>query len=476
MKFDRYEDFDAVALAGLVNRGEMQPIEILDAAIERIEARDGRVGAIRLEMFDRARERAARLMPEDGPLAGVPYLIKDLGIIIDGTPTTNGMACLKDVSAKGTSTAVTRLEAAGAVVCAKTASSEMGLSYSTEPKSFPPTRNPWNLERTAGGSSGGAAAAVASGMVPAAHASDGGGSIRVPAACCGLFGLKPTRGRVPMGPVIGEGWSGLATQHAITRSVRDSAALLDATAGPETGDPYWAPPPPDSYLSEVGRDPGRLRIALQLDAGPSYPTVPACRAAAEEAARLCQSLGHVVEEAAPMLDETAFAEAFLTIVAAHTADDIASFSMFLGRQIDEGELETQTALLARRGRELTAADYARARNSIQMVGRQLGQFFQTFDVVLTPTLAQPPVPLGHLDTDLPDPQEALRRAGAFSPFTQLANATGCPAANIPLVWSEDGLPLGNMFMAAMGGETLLLRLAAQLEQARPWWNRRPPGF
>jgi Asp-tRNA(Asn)/Glu-tRNA(Gln) amidotransferase A subunit family amidase len=322
----------------------------------------------------------------------------------------------------------------------------------------------------------GAAAAVAAGIVPAAHASDGGGSIRVPAAYCGLFGVKPTRGRVPMGPVLAEGWSGLATQHAITRSVRDSAALLDITAGAEAGDPYCAPPAPDSYLSEVGRDPGRLRIALQLQAGAGYPTDPACRAAAEEVARLCESLGHTVEATAPEFDEGAFADAFLTVVGAHVAAESDNIAAALGGKLKEGDLETQTRWLANLGRARAAADYARARDTLLSTGRRLGRFFETYDLLLTPTLAQPPAPLGHLDTDLADPEEALARAAAFSPFTQVANASGCPAMNVPLVWSEDGLPLGTMFMAAMGGESTLLRLAAQLEQARPWWDRRPPGF
>lgn len=475
MPFADYDSHDALGLAELVARREVAPAELLDAAIARIEARDGALGAVRLALFERARAQAARITPGAGPLAGVPYAIKDLGVGIEGVPTAHGTALLADVPAPATSTIVRRLEAAGLVICARTAASEFGLSYTTEPKSFPPTRNPWNPARSAGGSSGGAAAAVAAGMLPAAHASDGGGSIRVPAACCGLFGLKPTRGRVPLGPRLAEGWSGMATQHAVTRSVRDSAALLDATAGFEDGDPYWPPPAPPSYLAEVGRAPGHLRIALQLEADPGHPTHPACRAAAEDAARLCESLGHTVAPAAPAFDAEAFATAFLTIVGAHTADEMRTLARGLGREPAPGELETLTLALAERGRGLSAGDYAGARNVLLGLGRVLGGFFRDHDVLLSPTLAQPPAALGALDTDAADVEAMLARMAAYSPFTQVANATGCPAMSVPLAWSDEGLPLGVMFTAAMGREDLLLRLAGQLEQARPWFDRRPPG-
>jgi len=473
MEFPEYETHDALALAGLVARGEVSAAELVEAAIARIDARNPALNAVVARCDERARQAAREVVPGQGPLAGVPYLLKDLGVMLAGMPTSNGMAALKDLPASRNSTVVDRLLAAGLVILGKTNTPEFGLSYTTEPRAFGPTRNPWNPKVTAGGSSGGAAAAVAAGMVPAAHASDGGGSIRVPAACCGLFGLKPTRARVPMGPLYGEAWSGLATTHALTRSVRDSAALLDAVAGPECGDPYWAPPRARPYLDEVGRPPGRLRIALQTSA-PGVVTDPACRAAVEDAARLCEALGHVVEPAAPAIDRASFQQAFMTIVTAHTADDLAFVEEILGRHLLDGELAALTAELRIRGRGARAPDYARARNVLHGLGRQVGAFLETYDLLLTPTTARPPVPLGHLNMDAPDVEAELARQVAFSPFTQLANATGCPAMSVPLGWSEDGLPLGSMFMAAMGREDLLFRLAAQLEAARPWTHRRPP--
>lgn len=473
MRFPEYDCLDALGLAESIARRDITPEEALDAAIARIEARNPAINAVTLRLDDRARERTGTAVPGAGLLAGVPYLLKDLGVTIAGVPTSNGARPLRDLPAAITSTSVQRMEDAGLVIAAKTNTSEFGLTLTTEPRAFGPTRNPWNLERSAGGSSGGAAAAVASGMVPAAHASDGGGSIRVPASCCGVFGLKPSRGRVPLGPIVAEAWSGLSTAHAVTRSVRDSAALLDAVSGPEPGDPYWAPPKQRPYLDEVGRPPGQLRIALATNGGPGYPSHPECRNAVEDAARLCADLGHSVEIAQPDFDRAAFVSSFLTIVQAHAADDLEGLDEMLGRSLRPGEMEAFTEGLAARGRAQRAPDYARARTTLLGVGRGMGKFFERHDVLLTPTLAEPPLPLGALDPQSPDIDGMLERHAAYSPFAPVANVTGCPAMSVPLVWSEDGMPLGVMFTAAFGREDMLFRLAAQLEAARPWRDRRP---
>ncbi len=473
-----YDRLDALGLADLVARREVTPAELLAAARARIDAVNPSLNAVVARLDARA-ERAADAASDiaaagGGPFAGVPYLLKDLGTTLAGVPTSNGMAAPAGQPAPVTSTDAERLERAGLVVLGKTNTPELGLTFTTEPAAFGSARNPWDPARTPGGSSGGAAAAVASGMVPAAHASDGGGSIRVPAACCGLFGLKPSRGRVPMGPQIGEAWGSLAATHALTRSVRDSAALLDIVSGPAPGDPYAAPAQPRPYRDEVGAPPGRLRIALQTVPDNGAAVDPACRAAAEDAATLCADLGHRVEEAAPAIDDAAFGDAFLTTVSAHLAADLAAMEQALGAPLDEAAVAPLTAALRRQGETLAARDYARARTDLQIQGRYLGAFLARYDVLLTPATAKPPVPLGELAMADPDVPGLLARIAAFAPFTQLANAAGCPSMSVPLTWSETGLPLGSLFTAALGREDLLFRLAAQLEAARPWFHRRPP--
>lgn len=462
-----YDEHDAVGLADLVARGEITPAALRDAAQARIDALNPTLNAV----VARADPPAAG--DPAGPLAGVPYLLKDLGASLAGMPTSQGLAALADAPAQVTSTVVARLQRAGLAVLGKTNTPELGLTFTTEPRAFGPTRNPWDLSRTPGGSSGGAAAAVASGMVPAAHASDGGGSIRVPAACCGLVGLKPSRARVPSGPVLGEGWGGLSVHHAITRSVRDSAALLDAVAGPEAGDPYAAPPPARPYRDEVGTPPGRLRIALQVDHS-DVAVAPACADAVRATADLCARLGHDVTEAAPDTPPAAFGDAFLTTVAAHVAADLPALETAYGVDLDDDRVTALTRTLRRWGRRESAAAYAEARGALHATGRRLAAFFADHDVLLTPATAQPPVPLGHLDMDDPDVDRTLARTAGFAPFPQLANATGCPSMSLPVSWSPEGLPVGSMFTAPLGREDVLLRLAAQLEAARPWWQRRPP--
>jgi len=472
---DSLPDTDALGLAGLVARGEVSTAELVETVLARIEAVEPTLNAVVATLADRARQQAAATRPGDGPFAGVPYPIKDLGAALAGVPTSNGTALLRDLPAPVTTTAVARLEAAGLIPVAKTTTPEFGLSFATESRALGPTRNPWNTAHTPGGSSGGSAALVAAGVVPAAHGSDGGGSIRVPAACCGLFGLKPSRGRVPAGPVLGEGWGGLAGEHAITRSVRDSAALLDAVAGLAPGDPYTAPTPQRPFLAEVHRAPGRLRIALDLHERPGAPLDPACRAATEDAARLCESLGHDVIEVGPQYDATAFGGAFMALVTAHVATDLGRIAHFLARPIPDAALEALTARLRGDGQNLAATALVQARDVLHGIGRGLGTFFETYDLWLTPALARSPVPIGWIDTDSADTDTTLARQLAFSPYTQIANAAGIPAMSLPLGGETDaGLPLGVQVLAPYGREDVLFRLAGQLERARPWWDRRPP--
>jgi amidase len=366
---------------------------------------------------------------------------------------------------------VRRYRQAGLVILGKTNSSEFGIAAATEPKLFGATRNPWNRDLSPGGSSGGSAAAVAARMLPMAHATDGGGSIRIPAACCGLFGLKPTRGRVSAGPEGGEGLAGLAHQHAVTRSVRDSAALLDAVAGQMVGDPYFAPPPERPFLREIGLSPGRLRIGFSTKPPRGGNVDAECAAAAERAARLCESLGHMVEEAAPEFDADEVERGFLAVFYANTMANVARAT---GGPLPDGELiEPLTRAAAERGQAMGAADYILHLQRLHRQARRIAQFFERYDMWLTPTLAMPPRPLGYFDTDTDDVDSWMARLIAFTPFTFLFNVTGQPAMSVPLMLSSGGLPLGCHFAARYGHEGLLFRVAAQLEMAAPWRDRRP---
>ena len=468
--FDRE---DGLGLADLVRRREVSPKELLDAAIARVEARNPALNAVVTRMYDAARGAVSAGLPS-GPFTGVPYLLKDIGALYAGAVTSAGSRVFADAVADHDSEITARLKRAGLVIFGKTNTPEMGIATSTEPRLFGPTRNPWNLGYSAGGSSGGAAAAVAGGMLPMAHASDGGGSIRIPASCCGLFGLKPTRARNPMGPDVGEGWSGASIAHAITRSVRDSAALLDATSGPDVGDPYWAPPPAGPFLAEVGRDPGRLRIALTTTAWNGKPVDPQCADAAQAAARLCEELGHHVEEARPTFDAEALSHASRVIVGANVRNVLDLRGAARGRAVTEDEVERVTWLRVQDAAVFTAADYARSILVMHRTGRAVARFFTGFDMLLTPTMACTPYPLGVLDmstTDIEAFHDALLRSIAF---TSLFNSTGQPAMSVPLAWSREGLPIGVQFVAPFGDDARLFRLGAQLESAQPWANRRPP--
>jgi len=468
-----YEQYDALGLAELVAKGDVQPKELLEAALTRAEKREPEIGAIPIPMFEEARDSVARGLPE-GPFRGVPFLLKDLHILYTGTKTTYGCRMFADNVADHDSELTTRYKQAGLVVFGKSASPEFGLTTTTESVLFGQTRNPWNLERTAGGSSGGAAAAVAAGILPAANASDGGGSIRIPASCCGLVGMKPTRARTPMGPDAGEGWSGMSCVHAVSRSVRDSAALLDAVAGPESGAPYWAPQPERPFLEEVGRAPGRLRIAVQTATFNGAPTHPDCVAATEDAARLCEELGHQVEEATLSVDAETLRAATLTIIGGNLRATLLARARALGRE-DYGadDVEPGTFLMAAAAAGRGAADYADAVRTIHAVGRQVAGFFGDWDVLLTPTMASPPQPLGALSLSNPDTSAYVAALNETVGFTQLFNASGNPAVSLPLFWNAEGLPIGLQFAGGFGDEATLYRLAAQLEEARPWFQRTP---
>jgi amidase/6-aminohexanoate-cyclic-dimer hydrolase len=467
-----YESYDALGLAEQVARGEVKPEELLDEAIRRVEVIDPKINAVVTRSYDDARAAIAEGLPE-GPFRGVPFLIKDLHTQVKGVRLTQGSRLFSDFVSDHDSELTTRYRRAGLVIFGRTHSPEFGLTTTTESLVFGQTRNPWSPEHTAGGSSGGAAAAVAAGILPLANASDGGGSIRIPASCCGLFGMKPTRGRTPMGPDAGEGWSGMSIVHAVSRSVRDNAALLDATGGPDLGAPYHAPAPERPYLEEVSREPGALRIAWQSETFNGAVTHPDCLAAVEDAAALCESLGHRVECTRFQVDVDPLREATLTIISANLASVAADRVASLGRELSQEDLEIGAFLLAKSSESRDSGAYARSIRVIHAVGRELARFQLDHDVVLTPTMAAPPSRLGVLSLSNAAAPEYLETLNQSVGFTQLMNVTGCPAMSVPLSWNGDGLPIGIQYAGRFGDEGTLYRLAGQLERARPWFERRP---
>jgi amidase len=495
MAIAEYGALDGLGLAELVRKREVTPAELLEEAIARAQRVNPRINAIVTPLHDEARRAAAAPLPE-GRFTGLPFLLKDLEAPLAGTPMSFGSRFVQGYIPSASSTLVERFLRAGVVVFGKTNTPEFGLTPYTEPELFGPTRNPWDVARTSGGSSGGAAAAVAAGIVPVAHASDGGGSIRIPASCCGLFGLKPTRGRTPAGPDISEHWSGFSIDHVVSRSVRDSAAMLDAIAGPEPTAPYWAPPPARPFLDEVGAPPGKLRIALSKRPMLMSPRLdPDCAAATDDAARLLADLGHTVEEADPDVDADLFGRDFFTIVCVEMANLLERMVALTGRRPRRGEIQTSTALTAMLGRQRSALEAWRAFDRLQAASRAVARFFERFDLLLSPTLGFPPFTVGALHPRgaeavvqdmvvalrlgfllrLPGVVEAsARRVFAFIPYTPVANVTGQPAITVPLYWNAAGLPIGSMLTARFGDEATLFRVGAQLEAARPWQARRPP--
>jgi Asp-tRNA(Asn)/Glu-tRNA(Gln) amidotransferase A subunit family amidase len=471
--FPDYEKYDALDLARLVKKGEVTPEELLESAIERVERWNPLINAVVQKMYDQAKDRIKAGLP-DGPLKGVPFLLKDLGVYYRGVPTSYGCRLFAEAVPDHDSELVARYLRAGLVIFGKTNTPEFGLTLTTEPRLFGPCRNPWDLSRTVGGSSGGAAAAVAARMVPTAHASDGGGSIRIPASCCGLFGLKPTRGRVSFAPDAGEGWAGMSIHHVISRTVRDSAAFLDAVSAPVPGDPYWAPAPPRSFLEETGRSPGRLKIAFTSTPPSGMPTHPECVQAVEETVELLRTLGHEAEERAPTFDQETLGRAVLDIINVSTLGAVERRLAELERDLAEEDVEKVTRKTLENGRKLSALDYFNAVQILHRTAREVARFFQDYPILVSPVLLQPPVPLGWLDMMTEDLKEYGRRMSEFFGFTQLFNVTGQPSMSVPLYWTKDGLPVGVQFSAPFGEEGLLFRLASQLEEARPWKDKRPP--
>jgi amidase len=464
---------DATTLADLVRKKEVAPLELVEAAIERIERLNPALNAVVTPMYEQARTLARGPLP-DGPFRGVPFLLKDLLGSYAGVRHTWGSAFLRDFVPDHDSELVARLKRAGLVILGKTNAPEFGILPTTEPRLFGASRNPWNSGRSTGGSSGGSAAAVAAGMAPMAHANDGGGSIRIPASCCGLFGLKPTRARNPLGPDLGDSMGGMVAEHAVTRSVRDSAALLDATCGPDLGDPYWAPPPERAFLEEVKRDPGRLRIAFATKAPTGVSVHADCVAAVQDAARFCASLGHELEEASPAFDANRYGQAFIAVFSTGVAAAINSYAFLTRRAPAADQFEPFTWGVYEMGRKVSAPEYALAHTVLQSTSRSIARFMLKYDAWLTPTVAEPPPPIGTFDSTPENTMAPLVRATQFVPFTPVANATGQPAMTLPLYWNAEGLPVGVHFMARFGDEATLFRLAAQLEAAQPWAGRRPP--
>lgn len=490
--FSEYTAYDGLGLAELVRQGAVSPAELVEAAIGQIERLNPQVNAVIHKLYDQARA-SVNTLPA-GPFHGVPFLIKDLVSAYAGAPLASGSRFFQGYTPTHDDEIIQRYKQAGLVIVGKTNTPELGLTPYTEPQLFGPTRNPWDLTRTAGGSSGGAAAAVAAGMVPLAGGGDGGGSIRIPASACGLFGLKPTRGRTPSGPVHGELWQGFTAEHVITRSVRDSAAILDAIGGPDPGAPYVTAPPERPFLQEVGADPGRLRIAFTSKPFLGKSVHDDCLQALTTTIRLLNDLGHEVVEDAPEFDGFAFAKAFLTLICADTAADIREGEDLRQRKATARDFEPATWALHLLGKQLSGADLVMAKRFLQRTARQIGQFFTQYDLLVTPTLAEPPPLHGSLQ---PKSSEllALRffgrlNAGAilkaanaletsaatvfnFIPYTPVFNVTGQPAMSVPLYWNRIGLPIGLQFVGRFGAEATLFQLAGQLEQAQPWFQRTP---
>jgi len=491
--FVEYDQYDVLGLAKLVREKKVSPVELCEEAIGRIEKLNPVLNAVITPMFDIGRDAAKKPLPE-GPFTGVPFLLKDLISYFAGVKFTSGCRAYKDYVPDHDSEMVKRFKKTGLVALGKTNTPEFGLMGITEPELFGPTRNPWNIERTCGGSSGGSAVAVASGMVPIASGGDGGGSIRIPASYCGLIGLKPSRGRNPTGPKAGELWQGAAVEHVLTRSVRDCAAMLDAIQGADAGAPYVIKPPDIPYSEEINREPGSLKIAFNTESPLGTGTHEYCRQSVLKTVKLLEDLGHKVEEAKPEIDGIKLANTYFTLYFGEIAADIKLAQSLLKKKVGRKDFEITTWFFGKLGHCYSAADFVEAIREWDIAARAMGQFHLKYDLYLTPTVAFPPAKIGEL---LPKSYEKVAmevisflklgflakfsgmvneiaiQTLAKTPFTQLANFTGQPAMNVPLQWDENGMPCGVQFIAPFGDEATLFRLASQLEKAKPWFNKRP---
>jgi amidase len=494
--FPEFDRFDGLGMAELVRGGQVNPLDLVEEAVRRIETRNPVLNAVIHPMFESARRATAGPLPK-GPFAGVPFVVKDLIALVAGEPQRNGCRFFDGWVPDHDSEIVKRYRAAGFVFVGKTNTPEFGLTPFTEPRFTGITRNPWNPDRTAGGSSGGTGSAVAAGMVPLGHGNDGGGSIRIPASANGLFGLKPSRGRTPLGPDYGEFWQGFACDHVLTRSVRDSAAALDATAGADPGAPYVAPPPARPFLEEVTTEPGRLRIGFTARPWLGQAVHDDCVAALERTVGLLRHLGHEVVEAEAPIDGVRFAQAFMMMICGEVATDLAMSAQLTGRPLRRDAFEVETWGLALMGRTLSAGEFAGAVRYLKSEARRLAAWQEQFDLLLTPTLSCPPPPHGTFRLPRKDLlalqvlgaigaggvlkasgmiAQAASEAFSFIPWTPVSNATGQPAMSVPLEWNREGLPVGMHFIASYGDEATLFRLAGQLERAQPWFDRRPGGI
>jgi amidase/6-aminohexanoate-cyclic-dimer hydrolase len=476
---DDYESHDATSLAALVAKREVTAEELLDCALARIEALNPKLNAVVHLVPDTARRAIAAGLPQ-GPFRGVPFLMKDLGAEAVDFPAHNGSRLLANTRYAGDSEIYLRIKRAGLVTFGRTTAPEGGIGPVTDAVVYGgPTRNPWSLDRTPGGSSGGSGAAVAAGIVPAAHGSDGGGSVRIPASSCGLFGVKPTRARLPDGPFAGEGWAGMAMDGFLTRSVRDNAALLDACAGPDLGAPYVAPPMPGTYRDAMAKPTGPLRVAAMFGAPDGGAIDPECRAAVESTAQVLESMGHHVVETRPNADVNGMMRAWTHIVACGADSWVRSAARKRG--VGKFDLiETVARGACRLAEQLSGADYLDAVNKVHAFGREMAAFFLDHDILLSATLAEPPAKIGRFAHDRPEfaDFEAYRTGPegvfAYSPFTAIFNASGQPAASLPLHWTANGLPVGVHLGAAFGADEMLMSLCARLEEAAPWFDKRPP--
>ena len=485
MTFEEYQQHDALALAALVRKGDISPLELVDLAIKKIEEANPELNAVIHFRYEEAREEA-KSVDRKAPFAGVPFLVKDLGMEIKGMPMCLGSRGYRDIVSEKDSFVVEKMKRAGLLILGKTNTPEFGITPFTEPKLFGSTKNPWNTAHSPGGSSGGSAAAVAAGMVPIATANDGGGSIRIPASCCGLFGLKPTRGRVSWSALEGEMWSGAAVENCVSRSVRDSAAYLDVIQGAAPGDPYIIAPPRRPYLEEVGTPPGKLRIGYTATHTLGHPVDEACLRALENATEALRNAGHSVEEVELPYRKEDLTEAFLVIIAGETAGGLDLMAQHLGRRVRPSDVEPGTYALNLLGRSFSAGDYAHAKYKWGQISRRIAGFYEQYDLLVTPTLARRPIVIGSLQPTATEERlmsvinalglgsavkatinQLAEKIYGYMPWTAFANLTGQPSMSMPFYWTpEENLPIGIMFTGRLNEEDLLFRLAGQLEEMK----------